>query len=320
MDAGHILTDKEIKKLEKRIRKEYKQAASEMEKKLKKHMEQFAVRDAEQKALVKAGEITRKEYLDWRQNAMMRNKQWQALRKNLAQDMRNADKIAKSIANGHMPEVYALNYNFGTYEVEKGLSINTNFALYNRQTVERILRDDPDILPEPGKRMRKKLQDGKALKWQEGQIQSVALQSILQGESIPHTAKRIADVLGVQGYKTGVRYARTAMTGAQNAGRRDAYNRARELGIDLENEWMATPDDRVRESHADADGERRKDGERFSTGCLYPGDPTGPAEEVWNCRCTLVAAIKGYKYNDDRFTRLPDGMSFEDWKKYHDKN
>lgn len=316
MDLGHRLTDKELEKLEKKIQKEYGQASREMEAKLKTHLAKFQKRDAEKKLAVNRGELSRRDYLEWREKAMMRNQQWIDLRKNLARDMQNANQIAKSIANGYMPDVYALNHNWGTYEVESGLRIDTNYAMYSRETVERLLKDDPDILPPPGKN--KKVQAGKALKWHEGQIQSVTLQSILQGESIPHTAQRIAKTLGVKGTKSSVLYARTAVTGAQNAGRRDAYNRARDLGIEIENEWMATPDDRTRPSHVDADGERRAEGERFSTGCLYPGDPTGPAEEVWACRCTMVAAIKGYKYNDDRFTRLPAGMSFDDWRNMHD--
>ncbi len=34
-----------------------------------------------------------------------------------------------------------------------------------------------------------------------------------------------------------------------------------------------------------------KEDETFPNGLLYPGDPSGPAEEVINCRCTLMHEI-----------------------------
>ena len=58
-------------------------------------------------------------------------------------------------------------------------------------------------------------------------------------------------------------------------------------------EWLATLDGRTRHSHAVLDGEQVAQDKKFSNGCRYPGDPRGPAWEIYNCRCTLVAAIDG---------------------------
>lgn len=55
--------------------------------------------------------------------------------------------------------------------------------------------------------------------------------------------------------------------------------------------WVAQGDDRTRDSHAAANGQRVLDFEYFNVGgaaLAYPGDPGGPAEEVVNCRCELV--------------------------------
>lgn len=49
------------------------------------------------------------------------------------------------------------------------------------------------------------------------------------------------------------RTARTAVTAAENAGCVDSYSRAKSLGIELEQEWMATLDVRTRSSHRKLD-------------------------------------------------------------------
>ena len=53
--------------------------------------------------------------------------------------------------------------------------------------------------------------------------------------------------------------------------------------------WRTAHDSRVRTSHLVMDGQVRKEGQPFVTGAgyhlLYPGDPSGPASEVINCRC-----------------------------------
>lgn len=53
--------------------------------------------------------------------------------------------------------------------------------------------------------------------------------------------------------------------------------------------WRIAHDNRVRDSHRPMDGQVRKQGQMFETGggafLLYPGDPSGPADEVIGCRC-----------------------------------
>ena len=34
---------------------------------------------------------------------------------------------------------------------------------------------------------------------------------------------------------------------------------------------------------------------KFDNGLMYPGDPSGRPEEVWNCRCSVAAVVKGFK-------------------------
>jgi hypothetical protein len=85
------------------------------------------------------------------------------------------------------------------------------------------------------------------------------------------------------------------------------------MGIELQKQWMATLDSRTRDSHRELDGEKADIDGRFSNGLSYPEDPTGPASEVWNCRCTMVAALPGHDVFGERNTSKLEA-SYEEWK------
>jgi hypothetical protein len=52
---------------------------------------------------------------------------------------------------------------------------------------------------------------------------------------------------------------------------------------------------------------------------MYPADPNGDAEQVYNCRCRIVPRIKGRQYDrSGRANKLGD-MSYDDWKKGKEK-
>ena len=51
----------------------------------------------------------------------------------------------------------------------------------------------------------------------------------------------------------------------------------------------------TRHSHAALDGSIVDQDKKFDNGLMYPGDQSGRPEEVYNCRCTVVAVVKGFK-------------------------
>lgn len=60
--------------------------------------------------------------------------------------------------------------------------------------------------------------------------------------------------------------------------------------------WISTMDDRTRPTHRDADQQRTLLSEPFRVGgapLLFPGDPNGPADEVIQCRCTVLPVVLG---------------------------
>lgn len=319
-DKAHMITEKVIKKTERRLRKEYEKAAKELEGKFYDYFRRFQYKDEKWRQWVYDGERTQAEYIKWRNQQLLAGKRWKQMKEIVAEDALHTNEIAQQICLGQRADIYAINHAFGTYQIESSGDINTSYTLYNHEAVENIIRENPNLMPPPGKQVRKDIAMGKAKRWSRQKIQSVAMQSIIQGDSIPEMAQRLATAVSDTNFKAAVRNARTIATGAQNAGRYDAYRRARDMGIDLTIEWAAVLDDRTRHAHRHMHGQRTTVDEPFYTPdgytIYYPADCTGnssaPQEQIWNCRCTLLAWVKGYEHStlttSDKMT-----MSFEDW-------
>lgn len=312
-DRGHELTDELLKELEKKIAGEYRKANREIQAKLKDYMEQYKAEDEIMRQRLLDKEITRKEYGDWRYRKMMNKRQWENLRDSLAADYHNANALAMSMAEGCRPEVYALNHNYAAYQIEHDYLIDTSYTLYSAEAVERLMRDNPELLPplRPGGKTARKLAANKDLRWNRQKIQSAVTQGILQGESIDKIAGRLLQVSDMN-YHAALRNARTMITGAQNAGRNDSYDRIERNGTELSRVWISVLDNRVRHSHRQMHGEIR-DGESFSNGLEYPGDPSGDPAEVYNCRCSMRCFVKGYERVPKSSPKMGD-MSFEEWQ------
>ena len=319
MDVAHKETDKIIDDIEKRLRKEYKQATKEVEQKLDNYFAAFRRKDEKKRELLKSGEITKEEYKNWRFGQMCVGQRWEDMKDKLAADLSNTTAMARNIADGYMPEVYAINHNFATYQIETGAKLNTSYTLYDAQTVERLVRDNPDILPQIGRTTQELIDKGDLKKWNMKNIQSTAIQGILQGESITKLAKRMAADVGASNYKDTVKHARTMATATQNAGRVDGFKRAQKMGIDVKQTWVATLDGRTRHEHRILDGQTRAVGEPFEVErekIMYPADPTAPYHLIMNCRCTLIGQIKGFERDTTAYRHDPDldGMAYDEWK------
>ena len=184
-----------------------------------------------------------------------------------------------------------------------------SFTLIDENTVKRLRKDGEVNLP------KKKVDIPKDKRWNKKQMNSMLLEGIENGDSADDIAKRMfPELMSKEDLKgksekaiagiirrnrnSSIRNARTMFTSAENHGRLDSYKNLQDQGVVLKKEWIATPDDRTRPSHIDIDGEQVDPDERFSNGCMFPGDGDGPSEEVWMCRCTMGTEIVGFKASD----------------------
>lgn len=325
-DRGDDETEKLLSEIEKRISGEYAKAEREIQQKLNDYLAKFQKKDELKRRALAAGEITQAEYDKWRLGQIMIGQRWDEMRTTLAEDLANVDQIARSIAFGHLPEVYAINHNYGTFQVETGALVDTSYTLYDRHTVERLCLDDEGrFIPAPGRRISEQINLGRALPWNKKNVQSVMMQGIMQGESIPNLATRLAKSVGEQNRGVAIRNARTLVTGVQNAGRMDSYERAKDMGIKVKKQWLATLDMRTRHWHVELDGVSVDVDEPFENEygtIMFPGDPEADPSNIYNCRCTMIAAIEGFERDlSDLGLRHDDhleGMTYDEWKEEHE--
>lgn len=325
MDIAHKDTDALIDKAEKKVKKEYAQAQKEMERKAKAYFASFADKDARKLELVAQGKMSQDAYNAWRAQQLLVGEKWNNLSSSLAKDLSNARNISASIVKGYMPEVYALNHNYATYEIEAGLGVDTSYTLYDRQTVERLLRDNPQMLPDPSEAIKDQIKQKKIERWSKQKMTSALTQAILQGESLDKLARRLRSVTSMDA-ASAIRNARTMMTNAQSAGRYDGYRRAKKMGVKFKVMWIATLDNRTRHEHRLLDGQMQEVDEPFHVGgieIMYPADYGGktykvPPDMIYNCRCSIGAAVKGTRLYDEGIgaanREVGTGQTYEEWK------
>ena len=297
MDTADRETEKILGQLEKDISSHFKTAEKEMREKWDEYLNaehaeidklqseyEQAKASGDKEAAKKSGARLKRE----KRAYTLQNERFNSITENLAAGYTNANVWAAELINGRLPQIYGLNYNYiskGIKRIVKGYS----FSLLNIDVVKNLFVSDKSLLP----LMRKvKIADDK--KWNMKAIRGQVLQGILQGESMDKIAARLQRVTDMND-SSARRNARTAVTGSENRGRIDGFERAAKMGINVEKQWLATKDARTRESHAAINGEHVPYDKKFGNGLLYPGDPDGRPEELHNCRCTIVAYFPGFE-------------------------
>lgn len=324
-DLGHQLTDKELAKLERRIAKLYREAGKELQETIDAYFEQFKKRDEEMKALIgtvqNGKEWTEADYKNWRLNQIGRGERYQAMRDKVAHRVTDANAVAVSYTNDATPGIYSLNRNYAAYTVES-VAGDVGFDLWDEQTVKRLIVEQPGLMPYYPKD--KALKRGIDLAYGKKQITASVTSSILQGLSIKHMADNLQKRITTMSRDSAIRTARTAVTGAQNAGRMDSYAAAEKMGIKLKKQWLATLDGRTRHAHAMLDGQTVGIDKPFKVDgydIMFPGDTSAPGYLVYNCRCTMVADIGGVNSTGQRRARnsvtgeneIVSDMTYSEW-------
>lgn len=122
--------------------------------------------------------------------------------------------------------------------------------------------------------------------WDE--LKATLSEGIASGEGFEALAQRVSEVFADAVGRRAEVIALTETNGAINTGRMIAM---REAGI-THKAWITSHLENTRDTHlaCEREGPIPIDDLFEANGLSYPGDPSGPAHEVINCRCHLIAA------------------------------
>lgn len=303
IDQAADKTEKKLKQIERRLKKLYKDSEADITKAWTEYItaqddkiEKLKEAYGNEKDFGTAEDVKRigKELGVARAERTLQNQYYKDMVAETTRKLAGVNQQALAYLNGQMFWVYAENFNQAAKDADK---VGFRFDMVDEATVRRRAMDGNIKLP------KKKLSVPKDMRWNTKQLNSAVLQGIVNGESMDKIAARIYPIVD-NNAAAAIRNARTMVTGAQNQGRQDSYQQMADMGIVLKKVWMATPDERTRESHLLLDGEEVEYNKEFSNGLMFPGDPGGAPEEVYNCRCTMVTDIVGFRKADGRIEKI----------------
>lgn len=310
-DRGGAYTDAKTRETKRRLDEVYGQALKDLQAKEDDFWRRHALKDAMYRQKVADGKMSQADYEAWMRGQVFQGKQWRAKVKQITKTLVDADKQAYKIINGQKMDIFAENANYIAYSIEKDYGMDLGFGLYDANSVARLIRDEPKLLPAV---KNKEVDEQADSEWYNKIVSNSVTQGILQGEGIGQIAQRIMRTCTDRAENAAVRDARTAYTGAQNAGRIEGLHQAEELGINVLKKWMCTFDFKTRDAHRELDGQTQKPDDPFVVDgdeIMYPGDPHAEPALVWNCRCTLVYEYPKYQPHSANIPRR-DNITGED--------
>lgn len=124
------------------------------------------------------------------------------------------------------------------------------------------------------------------------EAQLVISKGLEAGDTTSVIARDILNTVGgVTSRNRAATIARTEVHKAANQSQHSSIVKASaDSGLEIEKEWIATNDGRVRDAHRHADGQKAKVDDDFKVGgesMLFPGDRRASAKNVINCRCVV---------------------------------
>lgn len=301
-DEAHIAADKEIARMEKRLRKIYKDAYDDIGKEWKEYLDGMNAETERLRKMIKnASDPKEKKKLEAAYQRHMRlnttmHRRYNQLTERVAREMSSVNQMAADYVNGRAPKVYADTWNWSGKDIEAQTGAAVRFDIINPNTVKNLVQEDANFLPEY------KIDPTKDVPWNMRAINSEVAKGVIAGEPIDRIKARLQNVCDMN-EKSAERAARTIVTAAENKARMDTAKKTQEKGVIMYKQWIAAGDNRVRDWHKEAGkryGSRDKAiplDEKFIVGkdkMDEPGDMSASAANLYNCRCAMTTISKGF--------------------------
>ena len=296
-DKAHILTDKKLEEMERRLSAIYSASHKKIQAKMLDFAKNIDGKASELLKAIKEAETETEEkaaknaYLQYFKKEVVKGKAFKKLSSEIAVDLFETNTEASAYINSQTSEIYALNYNWINKEMEKDIP---GFAS------QQITSEEADKYGDLTKQTVSKAKD---TRWNEDNIKKsvVVGATLLLGASA--IMKRSAKLTVEKNRNSASMHNSGMGTDAENKARLDGMYWAEYLGNKMHKVWIATPDNRTRNSHASLDGKEIPLDKIFDNGCSRPRDPNGTPTEICNCRCSLKYVDVGGERGQTRSAR-----------------
>ena len=296
-DKAHSKTDLKLEEMEKHLSAIYSVSYKKIQSKMLEFAKTIEKKSSELLKAISQAETeeeknkAKKAYLQYFKKEVIKSKVFKDLSSEIALDLFDTNTKATNYINSQTPEIYALNYNWINKEMEKDIP---NFVS------QQITPEEADKY---GDLTMQTVSKSKDTKWNEDNIKK----SVIVGATLLLGANAImkrSAKLTVEKNRNSASMHNSGMgTDAENKARLDGMYWAEYLGNKIHKVWIATNDNRTRDSHALLDGVEIPLDKIFDNGCSRPRDPSGEPAEICNCRCSLKYVDVGGERGQTRSAR-----------------
>lgn len=297
-DLAHRKTDEKLEEMERHLSAIYSRTKKTVQKKMADYAKTIDEKSAELLQAHKDAETedekrkAKRAYIRFYRQ-VVKSKEFVSLSTNVADDLYKANVEASTYINSKTPSIYALNYNYINSEMAKDIdgfipqeitdAEAEKYSGYTQQTVDKK----------------------KDTSWNKDNLKkSVVAGSLLLMDAYA-IMKRSARLTVEKNRNSATMHKSGMGTDAENKARLDGMYRAEDMGNSITKIWMATLDNRTRDSHARLDGAEISLDDAFDNGLQRPRDPDGSFAEICNCRCSLKYGV-GQQKGSTRSSRLGD--------------
>ena len=295
-DIAHAKTDQKLEEMEKRLSAIYSRAEKTAQKKMADYAKSIDEKSEELLQAYKDAETedekrkAKKAYIRFYRQ-VVKSKEFSVLSANVADDLYKANLQASEYINSQTPSIYALNYNYINAEMTKDIdgfkpqeitdTEAEKYSGYTQQTIDKK----------------------KDTAWNKDNLKKSVISGSLLLLGAYAIMKRSANSTVEKNRNSASMHSNGMGTDAENKARLDGMYRAEDMGNSITKIWIATLDNRTRDSHAALDGAEIALDEIFDNGCSRPRDPNGALSEICNCRCSLKYGV-GQSKGKTRSSRL----------------
>lgn len=248
----------------------------------------------------KAGVLTKAEMTKYNRMTVLEKKLVDILGPTLGKNGRLINRLSET--------QYQESFFRNAWAIEQSTGVSLKWGQLSEATIKAAVENDLSKIAQMGARVNDLVG-----------IRRTMTQGLIQGSSYPKMAKDMKEFLdrSASGY---VRIARTEGNRAAAKGQLDNYDKAEDLGLEMQKVWIATLDKATRPSHGHMDGQVADENGKFLLrGQLIDGpmDDSLPPEELINCRCRIVTRVAELPPEKRRIRDegVQDYINYDDWAK-----